>query len=348
MCSDLIIAELGETELISIIEKLVYKKTGKKLIQDDSFYFFNLHEHLKHINSDTTIAFNSDMFVSSTDAPTQMSSFQMGRKSILMNLSDLIVKGLRPLGAMVSLGVPKQLKVEEFKMIIEGIVEYSMKYNLEYIGGDLNETNEIIINPTVFGISEKAKIIHRTGLKKGDYLVANGKFGLTGVGFDILLDPLKNLTEFSPYHRSIESVLSPGDLGEEAFYLSDNNLATSSIDSSDGIAKSLHDLMIANSHLGVGFEVDFNANLIDKEAIEYSKKFNKSLEDLIFNGGEEFIHLFTIDPKNYDAAQRTIFSNNGQIYKIGTVVSTPKIYYVRNKKKHELDNLGFEHFKDAM
>ncbi len=32
------IRDLGELELINIIEKLVFKKTRKKLIRDDSFF----------------------------------------------------------------------------------------------------------------------------------------------------------------------------------------------------------------------------------------------------------------------------------------------------------------------
>ena len=33
------IGNLGEIKLIKLIEELVFKKTGKKLLRDDSFFF---------------------------------------------------------------------------------------------------------------------------------------------------------------------------------------------------------------------------------------------------------------------------------------------------------------------
>jgi len=331
------LGNLGELKLIKIIEETVYEKTGNHLIRDDSF-FFSLDQNDKNI-----LIFNSDMLVSTTDIPSQMKSYQIGRKAVLMNISDLIVKGVKPLGIFISLGLPKDMYLKNFRDLITGIIDYCKKLNIEYIGGDLNETKEIIINPTVFGIQDPSKLIYRTGMKSGDYLVANRKFGLTGVGFDILLSKNGNIKNYSLYQKSINSIIEPEDIGYESFILSENNLATASIDSSDGLAKSLIDLMYSNPNLG--FEIDFNDQLIDEEAKNYSSEFKISLEDLVFNAGEEFIHLFTIDPKDYDIAKKLIRECNGQIYLIGKVISEGKIFILSKGKKNELKYFGFEHFK---
>jgi len=331
------LGNLGELKLIKIIEETVYEKTGSHLIRDDSF-FFSLDHNDKNI-----LIFNSDMLVSTTDVPSQMKSYQIGRKAVLMNISDLIVKGVEPLGIFISLGLPKDMLLKNFRDLISGIIDYCKKLNIEYIGGDLNETKEIIINPTVFGIQDPSKLIYRTGIKAGDYLVANRKFGLTGVGFDILLSKNGNIKNFALYRRSINSILEPEDTGYESFILSENNLATASIDSSDGLAKSLIDLMYSNQN--IGFEIEFNDQLIDEEAVNYSNKFKISLEDLVFNAGEEFIHLFTIDPKDYDTAKKLIRESNGQIYLIGKVISEGRIFFLSKGKKNELKYFGFEHFK---
>lgn len=338
------INNIGEIEIIKIIDNLIFEKTGKKLIRDDSFFFtFNK----KSFNSDDLepqIVFNTDMLVSTTDVPAHMSYYQIGRKSVLMNLSDLIVKGVKPMGILISLGLNKNMKLEHFKELMIGIIEYSNNCNIDYLGGDVNETKELIINPTVFGFQEHSKIIFRNGLKPGDFIVANGKFGLTGVGFDILLNKKGNIEDYPLYERSIMSVLEPNDLGREAFVLSQNRLATSSIDSSDGLAKSLMDLIISNLNMEVGFEIDFNNNLFDREALKYSEDYDISLEDLVFNGGEEFIHLFTIDPNNLEDAQKAIKHKGGQIHKIGKVISEKKINFLKDGKKFELNRSGFEHF----
>ena len=73
-----------------------------------------------------------------------------------------------------------------FNELVAGIIDFCFEWNLDYIGGDLNETKELIINPTVFGFQNRSDIIYRNGLKQGDYLLSNGKFGLTDFLFKFL------------------------------------------------------------------------------------------------------------------------------------------------------------------
>jgi thiamine-monophosphate kinase len=226
--------------------------------------------------------------------------------------------------------------------MIEGIVDVGKKWNVEYLGGDLNQSKELIINPTVFGFQNNENIIFRSGMNQGDYLVSNGKFGLTGIGFDILLRKKGNIKNYSKYYDAIKSVLEPKDLGGEAYILAENHIATASIDSSDGLAKSLLDLMRSNPNKG--FEIDYDENLYATEAIEYSIEFKTNLEELIFNGGEEFIHLFTINPNKYETAIKLIQSKGGTLIKIGKVISDENVYLLKDGKRIQLQSLGYEHF----
>ena len=95
----------------------------------------------------------------------------------------------------------------------------------------------------------------------------------------------------------------------------------------------------------MGFEIEFNENLIHQDSTKYSKEYNISLENLVFNGGEEFIHLFTINPKNLKKAQKVINSKGGKLFKIGKVISEEKIYFLKEGKRIELKSQGYEHFK---
>ncbi|MFW9949334.1 MAG: thiamine-monophosphate kinase [Candidatus Thorarchaeota archaeon] len=331
------IGHIGENLLISIIERIITLRTGKGLIRDDSF-FYSLDEY-KNYNR---IIFNSDMLVSTTDIPKQMSFFQIGRKAVIMNLSDLIVKGVRPKGIIISLGLPKKLSKNNFKDLIEGIVNVAKNWDVNYIGGDINQSKELIINPTVFGFQNHEDIIYRSGINQGDYLVSNGKFGLTGVGFHILLKKKGNIDKYKKYNHAIKSVLEPNDISKEAYVLAENHIATASIDSSDGLGKSLLDLMISNPNKG--FEVDFNPDLITTSATEYSKEFKINLEELVFNGGEEFIHLFTITPGKLETAKNIIKSKGGTLIKIGKVISEEAIYLQKKDKRVKLQCVGYEHF----
>jgi len=338
MNNDDYISSKGEITLIRIIEDLIIEKTGSKLIRDDSFFFKILER-----DNQKDIVLNSDMFNAATDAPEQMSFYQMGRKSILMNISDLVVKGVKPQAVIISLGLPENLKVIDFKCLIEGIIDYTKLWNINYLGGDINTSEEIIINPTVFGFKNPKKIIYRKGLKPDDLVLINNKFGLTGVGFDIILNRKEKIECFPKYNRAIKSVLEPNDIGKEGIILADNQLATASIDSSDGLSKSLKDLLLSNPKMG--FEIEFNENLIHQDSTKYSKEYNISLENLVFSGGEEFIHLFTTSPKNLKMAQKFVNSKGGKLFKIGKVISEEKIYLLKEDKRIELKSQGYEHFK---
>jgi thiamine-monophosphate kinase len=331
------IGNLGEIELIRIIEDLVRKKTGKPLLRDDAF-FFDLLEN----NFEKKLVLNSDMLVSSTDVPPQMNSYQIGRKSVIMNISDLLVKGVNPKGLILSLGLPPKFKKVEFVELLNGIIDCSLEFDLRLIGGDINETQEIIISPTVFGMKNPAHIIFRKGIKTDDFVVINRKFGLTGVGFDLLLKRIQKVEMFKNYNRSIKSVLEPSVSGLEAKFLSEKEFATSSIDSSDGLSKSLTDLMISNPK--IGFEIEFNENLIDSEAIAYSNIFNLPLEDLVFNGGEEFIHIFTMNANKFLKAKKEVQLIGGTLFKVGRVIPEERIYILKDNKRNELNTYGFEHF----
>ena len=139
-----IISFLGEVRLIELIDDAIFSRTGKRIRRDDSFFF-----KYKYQRERKCLVLNSDMFNATTDAPKQMNFYQMGLKSVLMNLSDLVVKGVQPESIIISLGLPNDLLIAKFKGLIDGIVDYSCKWNLNYLGGDLNTSKEIIVNPTV-------------------------------------------------------------------------------------------------------------------------------------------------------------------------------------------------------
>ncbi|MBA7561730.1 hypothetical protein ES708_03372 [subsurface metagenome] len=69
------ISSIGEITLIRIIEELIFEKTGRKLIRDDSFFFKIIEE-----NNLKDIILNSDMFNAATDAPEQMVLLSDGTK----------------------------------------------------------------------------------------------------------------------------------------------------------------------------------------------------------------------------------------------------------------------------
>ena len=144
------------------------------------------------------------------------------------------------------------------------------------------------------------------------------------------------------YKKAIDSVLNPTVQVIEGKLLAEHNLATSSIDSSDGLAKSLKDLSISNGNLG--FEIDFRKIPVEEVVKDYSKNYNIPIEKLVLNGGEEFVHIFIIDPNNLSEAIKLIADHKGSLIPIGRVIAENKIYIIKDDEREILKEFGYEHF----
>ena len=59
------------------------------------------------------------------------------------------------------------------------------EFRLKILGGDTNEGKELVINFSLFGVTEK--IVNRKGAKTNHVIIASGPFGYTGAGLSILL-----------------------------------------------------------------------------------------------------------------------------------------------------------------
>ena len=68
------------------------------------------------------------------------------------------------------------------------------------------------------------------------------------------------------------------------------------------------------------------------------------MEKLVFDAGEEFNHIFSLNPEKFDIAKMKIEEVEGKIFKIGRVVSEKKIMIRKNEDRTELKYNGFNHF----
>ena len=324
------IKDLGEKELIKRIQNLIPIPKSELLGNQDDVFLFKQ-------NSSNFIVLNTDMLVGKTDVPPMMDYFQVGVKAAIMNVSDLIVKGIIPKSIIVSLGLPPNLKVENFEKIIKGIYFIAHKYDIDYIGGDINEACDLIIDITIMGELNNT-LIPRSGIKPGDSIITTGKFGFTTAGLHLLLNHEKIEDEFKIFKNA---VLEPTIKYKEILAIASQDGIIGSIDSSDGLAASLFDLMEENQ---VGFEI--NNLFIEPRLEKFSRRYKIPIEDLLFLGGEEYHAIFIINPDYWKEIKKFAEINGYYIQKIGKVIDQKKILY-QNKKlgiKREITKRGFEHF----
>ncbi|MCK5265867.1 MAG: thiamine-monophosphate kinase, partial [Candidatus Thorarchaeota archaeon] len=172
--------EQGERDFLKSISHMVNRISGSKLGFDDDASDIPLSDG-------NHLVINVDTFVRETDWLPDMTPAQVGRKTAVMTLSDIVAKGAIPTATMLSLCVPSNYESESAREIVRGFSQYCMKADIPFIGGDLGLSSDVVLTGVALGVAPPEDIITRGGAQAGDTIAVTGKFGLTSVAFEILL-----------------------------------------------------------------------------------------------------------------------------------------------------------------
>ena len=262
------VSDIGEKELVRYIIA-----NSKDITPDDTaITAFN----------NTNLISTCDMLIQSRHFPDNMSYFDMGFKAVTVNVSDLAAMGAEPLGFLLSIAIPKDLDVDSFKLMIDGVLNACEFYGIPLIGGDTNEASEIIINGTALGTSDNP--LMKDTYNKGDLIAITGEIGLAALGFEIeTLDNIYTKKALKPLARIKEGLIL-------------KDYATSATDITDGLASELYTIKKND----FGFMIYEDMLNIKDEYKSTAKKLNLDYLDLILHVGEDFELLFTISKENLE------------------------------------------------
>lgn len=321
--------DVGERAFLKRIKDLV----------DESLLQFNDDASAVLLPSGAVMVINVDMLVFKTDVLPGMSFEQVGKKAVTMSISDIIAKGAKPYGCLASLGLKPDTKTENAQSILKGVKAQCSYYDTKFLGGDLNESSDIVLDVVSYGICKIDKLIPRKGVKNGDLIYSTGLFGLTSLGFRTLL---KNLElPLSLKKETLSSVYEP--IARVDFLpLFDSFDIKICMDSSDGLLITLTDLSQINN---LGIEIN---NLpIHTEALECAEDYTLNPLELAFKGGEEFELIFAIDSAKRIELQKEAERLGLAIYLIGAFNENEKGIVIKDSRFSDfnLPKEGFEHFK---
>jgi len=280
------------------------------------------------------VVLKCDMLVARTDVPPGMSWKMASRKAVAMCVSDFAAKGVRPTAFMVSLGLPRGTPKGKVVELASGLVEASREWGVTLVGGDTSETDELVIDCMMVGFAKK--IVRRTGANPGEYVVTSGTFGQTAAGLKILIEGAKAVSRFKK--EAVSSVCMPRPrLG---LGLALPRYLSSSMDSSDGLAISLHTI---SDMSGVGIrlaEIPY-ANGLQ----EFASRNFYSAEELALYGGEEYEIVGTVKKSRIREAKRKARSVGCQLHVIGETVSAETLKGVAFADGRKVRRDGWVHFR---
>ena len=348
--------KLNEKEIIDLFYSTLLEKNKIQFqIRDDVsiLSFKDLRKNNVKSTNFPNIIIKCDMLVESTDVVKQMKIWQIARKSIVSAVSDMSAKGIKPpYFSLLSLGIPSSWTKNKIKNLILGFEKASKEFGIVFLGGDTNESKELVIDCTLVGFldSTSNNIPLRNNAKVGDIVITSGEFGYTSAGLKILLVNSKALPPFKK--RAISSILFPKP--NQKFGTLLGKYFSSSIDSSDGLGTSLYELA---KQSGINFYID--GIPIPGGLIEFAKTNSLDIYDLIFNGGEEYEIIATINPSNLKKVNSLAKKFHLPLFVIGKAMTGNGNVFVKydnelevfhgrkiqkNKDYFLLENKGFLHF----
>ncbi len=224
----------------------------------------------KHIGDDGAIIgdkiYSMDAFFEGVHFKREwLSLSQIARKAMLVNLSDVVAMNAKPLYALVTLSLPKDIKKDEIEEIIDSLESIAREFNFNIIGGDTIVGERLDFSITI--ISTSTNPLTRRGLKEGYLLAYSGLLGSSRRDLNRLLIGKK----IDKNSRFIEPILRGEFIEEIREYISVG------MDISDGLYCDTNKLLDYNS---IGF-----TPLID-------------ISDEVGLSGEEYEMLIGFDSKN--------------------------------------------------
>jgi thiamine-monophosphate kinase len=289
------------------------------------------------IGSGSLVVLKTDMLVDKTDVPRGMSVWQAARKAIVMNVSDFAAKGVKPIAMLVSLGLPRNLTEKDVQEIGAGLNAGAREYDAYVVGGDTGEASDLVISVSLFGMAQKGKLMLRSGARPDDLVAVTGSFGKPSAGLKILVDNREAPEDIR--NALVESVLMPHARLREGLALARTGAVSASIDSSDGLAWSLHEIARAS---GVGTTVDVLPTA--KEAEKFALVNKLDPVELTLYGGEEYELVLTVKPKLWGKAKKAVERAGGTLMQIGKVTAKKSVLLETHGRQVEIEPRGYEHF----
>lgn len=259
---------MKEFELINIIKTI----TNSSFIGDDCAYL-----------KDLSIVVTQDSLVENIHFKLEFTTpFQLGFKSVMVNLSDIYASGAEAKYLTISLSLPKKLDKNFVEDFYKG-AKKACNNAVQIIGGDITGSEKLFISVCAIGSTNTRKISSRKNAKKGFKIITNGKAGSSAAGLSLLLNNNK-----TPKNLIVSHLMpNPNDIlsKEIATKITKDYVM---MDTSDGLIDALYKIAKASNVL---MSVD-----MDKIPFDEELKTFKNYQDLILFGAEDY-NLVAVVPE---------------------------------------------------
>lgn len=244
------------------------------------------------------LVISTDMLHETTDFPAGTTRYTAGWRGVAVSLSDLAAMGASPIATVAIYGAP-DFDEADLGAFVDGAREVSATVGANYVGGDLDGHDEFTVATTAVGQTDEP--VWRSGASPGEAVCVTGTLGRTAAALRLFdrgaIDDGNALFQFDP-RVAAGRAIAPD--------------ATAMMDSSDGLARSLHQLGEASN---CGFAIDAGTLPIHDTVYTVAADDDEATELAIFTG-EDFELVVTVPT---DAVDRVRSASPTPVTVIGEV-----------------------------
>jgi len=218
-----------------------------------------------------------------------ISGYDLGYKSLAVNLSDIAAMGGSAREAFVSIAIPEGCELAYLEDIFQGMKDLGQKYAVNILGGDTTRSlSDLIINVAVYGVVAANEMLTRDAARTGDVIFSTGCLGDSRAGLHLILEDAPadtlELKALLDAHRRPEPHLREGRL------LASTPGARAAIDVSDGLSSDLGHI-VEESRVGA---LIYARELPVSENLRFfCRRFERSPVEYALSGGEDYTLLLT-------------------------------------------------------
>lgn len=274
-----------------------------------------------------------DTMVAGIHYPDDLPPFDIGYRSLAINLSDIAAMGARPRWMTLALTIPSA-DTGWLSLFAEGLFTAAAEANVSLVGGDTTSGQTIVVSVHLLGDVDPDKAIRRSGAKPGDSIFVTGAPGDAAAGLSLLKSGSDQTGE-SEY--LIGRFVRP--TARVAFASSIAHIASAAIDLSDGLYADLQKLIYASK---TGANVEFLRLPLSAEILakfDYDDAVNFALA-----GGDDYELCFTASRSDEAEVHELAKQNQLRVTRIGKVVSGDSISCTKDGASFEYTNPGYRHF----
>ncbi|MDY6793474.1 MAG: thiamine-phosphate kinase [Thermodesulfobacteriota bacterium] len=269
--------------------------------------------------------------------------FNLGYKSLAVNLSDIAAMGATAREAFVSVAIPEDCATDFLEEVYRGIKDLAGKFNVNILGGDTTlSMKDLIINISVSGSVPKEELLLRNAARRGDIIFATGFLGDSRAGLHLILNHIT--ADSKEFKQLFHSHILPRPFLSEGRFLASQTGVHAAIDVSDGLSSDIGHIA-TESNVGVSLyaeKIPVSTNLK-----YFCNRFEFDPVEFALAGGEDYILLCTVSPDHADTvAQKYLKAFNRPLYSIGKITDPGKMEIIDSSgRAKKFKPKGWDHFK---